>query len=438
MILFVLQGFSPSRYRFIVDSLLVLLVFVLTAVAYSNLPILYDGSYYLINIVLKHTPFVPNSRYMHWLLGWPTVATISITQSIELSKLVFCLTYLAPSLIGLSLCWFIVRELNPGYFIWPALGICLSALPGVPCYIVETTLAMQLTWPCVMAFFVGKTRLGILLLLIVGPLLFCTHPLSGGFLMVIAIYIYLSSLTQKNNLFWLSIFVGLASIGSFIRFLFIINDYERGVLTAIYRSWFDVATSSIPFLIGGTPLVASILFIYYRESPKRLLSVVLMLGYGMYIFKSVIFGNFLSFSLEFRFLMPMITLPYFFLPWLEQDINKKKHVRESEYSNHAVFTALVLIIYMSTLLISSIQWYRLNGALQDVINRKGSGCINVRDLPIHNNIIYHWSLTSLTLIMQNMIPNVVITPDCARDYSDTSFNLAPWHPIQRKVHSELP
>ena len=81
---------------------------------------------------------------------------------------------------SLALCWWIVRGRREGLFVWPALSIGLSNLPGVFFMTSEGPVAVALFWPIVLALLVGGvTRGQLAALVLAGAVSLLAHPMAG-------------------------------------------------------------------------------------------------------------------------------------------------------------------------------------------------------------------------------------------------------------------
>src|SRR5271166_4240023 len=118
-------------------------------------PLSWDGSFYLFEMLDRQSWFLAESRrWINYALQWPTLAALRYTTNFPLLTLIFSLSYASVPMIGLAASYLVCRK-RPELFIWAAMGIGLTALPGTLCFNAEGIMSAELFWPVLLASLIG-------------------------------------------------------------------------------------------------------------------------------------------------------------------------------------------------------------------------------------------------------------------------------------------
>lgn len=134
---------------------LVLAVLAIFVAAAAGAILLYDGAWFLFQIMDSHKITIPQLRISFALMQWPAIWVAQQTDSMTLTRLVFSLAVMAMPPVSIAICWWIVRKDAPWLIVWPALGVFIVDLPGQMHWIATSIRTNQLFWPILMAIFIG-------------------------------------------------------------------------------------------------------------------------------------------------------------------------------------------------------------------------------------------------------------------------------------------
>src|SRR5699024_2200837 len=123
--------------------------------AFSGAVLLFDGAWFLFQILDTQRIYIPQLRISFALMQWPAVWVAEATSDLSLARFVFSLTVMAMPPISIAICWWMVRKTAPWLIIWPAIGIFLVDLPGQMHWIATSIRTNQLFWPILIAVFIG-------------------------------------------------------------------------------------------------------------------------------------------------------------------------------------------------------------------------------------------------------------------------------------------
>ena len=155
--------------------------------AVLGLGLAYDGSFFLFQTLNTGQPLVPYNRFVHWPLLEPLVVARSLTESPRALAAILTFSYLMVPLVSLVASWWIVRRKQPRLFVWSVIGIGLVSLPGQPFMVSEGIMAIQLSWPILLAFLAGDPRDHRLIIVAFSLVLAFAHPTAVPILGAIAV-----------------------------------------------------------------------------------------------------------------------------------------------------------------------------------------------------------------------------------------------------------
>src|SRR5579859_6426259 len=232
--------------------------------AVAGLPLLWDGSHYLLQLLNLQVPFLPKSRLINFPLQLLPLMASYFTQHIVPLRFIFSLCYTSVPFIALALSWWIVRKTKPTLMIWPALCIGFITIAGQMAFINEGNSVIQLFWPVFLAFLVPCSTSTFIVIGLIAALLAFSHPFGIvliGFAALVAIY---SALRTKRRVLWiLASYFLLISLAGLVYSSVLDRSDAQLVSTAIIIEGFKTIGKLkavgilCAYLVGGVVLLTS-------------------------------------------------------------------------------------------------------------------------------------------------------------------------------------
>lgn len=149
----------------------------------ARLPLLWDGSVYLANILESGAPNVPHNRWPVGALHLVVIAARPI--GVEAASFVFAALYAAVPALAFALAWVWHRD-RPVALAWSAIGITGTVLSAQAFMVSEMVIAVQLWWPLLVLATGGwdDRRKGAWVTTAVVALL---HPVAAVLLLILAV-----------------------------------------------------------------------------------------------------------------------------------------------------------------------------------------------------------------------------------------------------------
>lgn len=176
---------AQSSQRFPVDSLstslpalFTMVGLALAAATFVNLPLGFDGSYYVLKLLDESTPYVPHNRLGNILLQLPALLASNIGDRLTPAVMAFSFTYAVIPLLCLLGCYLIVRNHNRSLMMWPAISMAMVSVVLGPVMISENLIASELAWLLVLGIITPANSLKSVALVSTGIFMATLHPCS--------------------------------------------------------------------------------------------------------------------------------------------------------------------------------------------------------------------------------------------------------------------
>lgn len=167
--------------------------------AICGAPLSWDGSYVLFRMLDSGAPVLHYNRLTSAPLHGIVLLIARVTSDVAVLRVVFGLVYAAIPLAALGLSWWVLKDGARSLFIWPAMGIALGTLPGQFYFISDAMIAMQLSWPVMLAALTTDRWRHSLVVALLAVAVFFTHPTSAILLAVAAMLALGAGLFRKDE-----------------------------------------------------------------------------------------------------------------------------------------------------------------------------------------------------------------------------------------------
>lgn len=156
------------------------------AAALVGLPLSWDGSYFLVDLLDHGRPVILHGRAAMTVFQVPAAIGGHWISDTTVLGILFGIPYVLVPLVALWLSWRAVRATQPGLVVWAAVAIGLVTLPGQAFFVSESQMVGQLLWPLLLGVLTGHrwNRWGLGLWLVFLVLL---HPMTAPALGVVAL-----------------------------------------------------------------------------------------------------------------------------------------------------------------------------------------------------------------------------------------------------------
>lgn len=182
------------------------------AVGLSGLPLVWDGSYFLLVTLNDSVAFVPSHRLGVALFDLPVVWAQALTEDMAALRLVFSLSYAIAPLAALLLSWFVVRAVRPDLFVWPMLGVGLALVQGRALGVAGSEIAAELAWPLLLAAVLPPRRSALLVGAAAGLVAALAHPAASLLLVAAGVAGVLAAGDRRERALWGAIAVALLAV----------------------------------------------------------------------------------------------------------------------------------------------------------------------------------------------------------------------------------
>lgn len=217
---------------------------------FANAPLAYDGAFFFFEVLETHRFVDYHHRLINDPLQVPVLAAAHLTDNLAVLRPFYCAGYAVIPILGLALAWLVCRSRRPSLFLWPALSICLIALPGQFSFHSEAIIMVTLLWPALLAAVLGCSPavLGLVALAALGAAY--SHPFA---VMVLAFIVLVAMVSAKVQPRSPALSLGLAGwlgILLIIRAVAPLDPYEG------HAAGVQTITMSLHDSVLGWPLVA--------------------------------------------------------------------------------------------------------------------------------------------------------------------------------------
>lgn len=378
------------RQRFNATLVLAFAVFTsgLLVAAVLGLPLAWDSSAYLYQLLASGSPFTPHGRLIDVPLQAPALLVAKADPGPDLTgaRLAFALAYAAVPAIAILSCWWILHGRNTALLLWPALGIGMTLLPGLANFGSEAMIAVELSWPILCAATIGIRRREAPLVAVLAVAVALSHPFGPALLCVAAMIAWANARVGRE----FPPLLAVMALMSATWFVMNLNSYQVAAARPIaLRRSFDVA-------VAGAPLIA-LMFLYASaalmhacrtrlgDRARVARSLAWLAGGGIaaaaafLVIWSIDSATWRNAS-EYRTWAIFTSVPLFAFLWLERRRDPPREGRVRKSREAAILAAAVCAASVITL--QSIGWNELTTRLQTVMDeRRPSACIDSESVP---------------------------------------------------------
>jgi hypothetical protein len=387
------------------------------AVALANVPLAWDGSYFLFTVLNDQQTLLIYHRRVESVLTAPVVAAAAVTDDVSVLRTVFCVMYAAVPLVAIGCSWAVVRRRRPDLFVWPIIGIALALLPGRAVAFAESLIAAQLIWPLMLAGLVGVERRPLLLFCLpIAAIVATSHPIGALFLLIVGAIGFVEARSRISSIVWLGSFVALAAL----------NVAELGSRLAPYEVAslrpeavaFDLLRSSVGPQMAGLMLIALAAWLVHRGATtreersaerihRRALVTIALSAMPLLIWAAV--PAMWRDEIGFRVWALPATLPLFALAWIDA-----RRTRLSAGSRllerRAVISALAAVVMFVVLVVQSASWATLVANVRTAVEGR-SGCVPAGSIESYpDSALGDWEIVTLSIVLQDRDVSAFVAP----------------------------
>ena len=433
--------------------------FALVISAAVGLPLAWDGSAILYEILDYQFPIFVLSRYAMIPMNWLVLQVSYVTDNIPFLIFTFSSVYLFLTALALALCWLIVRREQRArpLFVWAALSLGLVSLPAQASIMAQAVIAVQMFWVIVMALLIGLPRWTLVLVVPVALFIFFLHP--------VAVLLFAAAAASALFLGWRqgaprrALWLGAAAFAllaltAFARFQTLVSPYESEALT------FHTLVAQFNAGVRGYVLIAYVLtlvgagLIFFEPwlarlpfaSARRvqLTALVCIGGAGVAMVYWATSPIRWARATDYRTWLFFLTLPFVILALAEAQ--RSWHAANFSPETFARLEAQrvriaqgIAIVFLAVLAVQSFVWLNLSTQLRATVTSNAPACIPFETLGwLHGTMLDHWSVTSYSLLLQGRAPTrfVLRGLECERAdfekgipyaiYAPDKINYRPW------------
>lgn len=379
-----------------------------------NDPLSYDGAYHLFHILDTQATFSPNGRLVNVPLELTTVLVSHYTDNLTILRLIFSACYGSVPVVILAACWLICRETKRSLFIWPALSICIAALPGQFAFCSEPIFGTNLLWPVLLCALTDVPLSSLPIAVLASVAAFFAYPLVAIHFLCIAAVTFLCAWTKSMDSERELLYGAGIAMLAVVRVLEPVSDYERQTLSlntmkftlhSVFLGWPMIA-------VLATSLAAAALIwsssLGRASRAAQYIAVVSIGSAGLILVFWALDPRNWTDAQGYRFWYPGIAL----LLMIAASVDALYGA--DEYRNKTVHfwnAALITIssAFFIVLSIQSIWWATLSHRLAATLQKTTNQCISKSSLPwIQNSALHHWGSNFYALDLQSRKPEVLL------------------------------
>lgn len=380
----------------------------------------WDGSFYFLQTLQDGTPMMPHGRWMNWLLLQPVLWARPLAGDPTHLAILHGLMCSILPLFSLGMCLLMLRGPFARLRYWAVLGILLVPLPGQILMIAEVTPALQLGWICLAFLWRGCPLrwAGVVVLVMVA--MWGLHPVAApSFFCAAATAVLLAFAgadrqTQRRFWIWATIF-GLVFCGKMLEILLLASPYERanlqgsawiaecrvGLLMTPFVALIPIALEAVRSLLADFRVARATA---YPRLPRYLWIAAFVLGIAFSVQPGWWAGG-----LCFRKFGILFTIPIALLAGIEAWSHWRNPASAGLPTNGDRSILRPVLFFATVLICMSLSWKWLCGSLARHLAAHHGQVEMHDDLPWieRHSALNHWSITSLSLVLQGWKPKKV-------------------------------
>lgn len=383
--------------------------------------LLYDGAWFLFQILDTHRIEVPQMRISFALMQWPAVWVAESTDSLPAVRFMFSLVVMAMPPLSIAACWWIVRKDAAWLIVWPALGVLLVDLPGQMHWIATSIRTNQLFWPILLAIFIGMPDRVVPLVAILLISALFMHPQISVYLLAAvcaALFIAWQRPEHRQRL------IGAATV------FFFAAVYRYGLLSGGYEV--EEATLSnqigqwqrsvlwLPLIALIAVLAVSILLVLrqYGAFPKltgRRNNLILASISVPGIIAILIWAadpSLWKTAIDYRGPSLWHSLIIMGIAFLDVVIQHRRRRTSDETTVRIRMSNVAAAVFCLVIIVQSSGWHGELNKIRNAMAASDGGCISAESLPgFQDSPLNFWSLPAASIGIQSRSPDFVVLPE---------------------------
>lgn len=402
----------------------------ITAAALSSATLLYDGGYFLFSVVNNERTDVPQLRLTFGMLQFPLVQASKFIDSFSALRVIYSVPLVVMPLIGLLLCWWVLRKDSPRLMVWPALGILIVDLPGQMHWIATSIRTNQMFWPVLMAILIGLPQRTVPMVGILLMLATLLHPQITAYAMLGAVIACVVAWRQPENRRRLLVMAGVLVFCGFYRASLIQPGYEQqeAGLSNQLSQWRSSVLGMPLVALSATLVIALAVFGLDRTGKfgrasnalkdgivGKALRVVVPLCLLVIVGSMLVWGTDPSrwrHVIDYR--GPSLFHTSLFMVIAAADALLPTTVgRSPESTQLRMRVANAAGVIFAVVILSQVVTYRLElNKVRDAMGASPSACVRTSTIAgFDENPLNFWSTPAASLMMQSRQPTHIVLPD---------------------------
>lgn len=406
----------------------------------------WDGSYMLFRILDSQAPFVAHNRWIVIPFHWLVLLSRRLTSNVTVLGILFGLVYVFIPILALAASWWVVRKSERSMFVWPVLGIGLGTLPGQFMLTTESTMAVQLFWPLLLAILTGIRNLQGLLVVFLAFLILITHPIAVLLLAIGAVFAFGIGVARSElrRKMWLwAMGLGATSAARLAIFWKTKTGFEASQISFhAFQLQFRDSVAGLPLLsLTLASVAATLIFIspLVNRPPIRKLATTIraveltcLVAAGVLLILWARDPRLWWKALDFRGFAPLSSLVFMMFAALES-VLYGSHLPSNTPSDWNLRLASMQVVGLTFLLVISVQstaWFGLTERLRKTIAQSPTGCISTTSIEwLAGTPLNHWATPALSILLQGRSPQMLVLDGnaCAEAGFPDKIRIAPWY-----------
>lgn len=398
----------------------VLAVVAVLSAALAGAILLYDGAWFLFQLLDSHQIDIPQFRISFALMQWPAIWVAQATDSLPLSRFVFSLVVMATPPIALAISWWIVRKVAPWLIVWPAIGIFLIDLPGQMHWIATSIRTNQLFWPMLLAVFIGMPDRVVPVVAIIFIVALFMHPQISVFLVAgaaAAAFLAWQRPEQRQRLLGVAlVFV----FGALYRYGLLGAGYEteEASLSNQISQW-ERSVLWLPLIALVSTLIIAILVLVRRHSNSpwlggingtRLIIAVAIPG-AIALIVWAANPTLWRDAIDYRGPSMWHSLIIMGIAFLDVATGHFRSKSRGDVRLRVWVANGAAVVFCITIVIQSFTWHGELNKIRSAMDTSETACIAAETLPgFDDSPLNFWSLPSISIGVQSTTPDYIVLP----------------------------
>lgn len=387
------------------------------AAALVGLPLSWDGSYFLVDLLDHGRPVILHGRAAMTVFQVPAAIGGHWVSNTTLLGIAFSIPYVLVPLIALWLSWRAVRATQPGLIVWAAVAIGLVTLPGQAFFVSESQMVGQLLWPLLLGVLTGYrwNRVWLALSLVFLVLL---HPMTAPALGVVAVVaLFVARRCPQRRAAAVSaawVFGATAVVRQLLTLAGI--DAETPKLADYGHQWLSAVSGAPLVMICCTTLAAGLVSVVLLRRPpsERTLLAVALAALGIGAVAMLWWGadgHLWRSALDYRSFVVVFALPLVVAATI--DALGSPVARTGEHRLRSKAVVLSGLAFSATLIAQSLGWAGMVQYARHDLARQTEPCVVRHVAEKDGTAMRHWANPSLVLLVQGRSPKVVVVGEKA-------------------------